>query len=81
VDEHPQYRMWKDRLESEEALEHSRAARRALRDAARVSWQQAWVSYKARRGILGRSVPRPRWWDIVGWVRWLLRLHAPGRAG
>lgn len=81
MDQTPLYLMWKDRLESEHALERARAERRAARELTRADWHVAWLSYKARRGDTGVPIPLPRWWNIVGWVRWLMKLHAPGRPG
>lgn len=81
MDDHPQYRMWKDRLDNEQALENARSARRAVREQARAEWQATWLSYKARRTLATLALPLPRWWNLVGWVRWLLRLHAAGRPG
>jgi hypothetical protein len=41
--DHPQYAMWKARLEAEQADEGERAARRALLDSKRHQWDEAWV--------------------------------------
>lgn len=79
--DHPLYRMWKERLELELAREAARAARIAARDEERVAWYQAWESYKSRLTETRSSLPLPRWWNLIGWLRWLLRLHAPGRPG
>lgn len=79
MDQHPQYKMWHDRWESEQSVERARVDQRARRELERASWYEAWHSYKARRGYLGVHYPLPRWWNLIGWVRWLLRLHAPGR--
>jgi hypothetical protein len=81
VTEHPRYRMWKDLLEREEAIERARAERRAARELERTSWYAAWNSYKQRRSAVSVRGPLPRWWNVLGWIRWLLRLHAPGRRG
>jgi hypothetical protein len=81
VDEHPQYRMWKDRLDAERQADAIRWARSAARELSRAEWQAAWASYKARIAAATVALPLPRWWNLLGWVRWLLRLHAPGRAG
>jgi hypothetical protein len=81
VDQHPQYRMWKDRLETEQGVERARAELRAARELASADWHIAWASYKARRDHKGALIPLPRWWNILGWVRWLMKLHAPGRPG
>jgi len=81
VTDHPLYRMWKERLELELAREAARAARIAARDEERVAWYQAWESYKSRLTETRSSLPLPRWWNLIGWLRWLLRLHAPGRSG
>jgi hypothetical protein len=80
MEEDPQYRMWKNRLDSERAVERARADRKAARELERASWYQAWEAYKDRLSVVAVAVPRPRWWNLVGWVRWLLRLHAPGGA-
>jgi hypothetical protein len=77
--EHPLLRMWRDRLDAELAQEQARAARRAAREAEHAGWHEAWRSYKARLTETRETVPLPRWWDMPGWVRFLLRLHAPGR--
>ena len=79
--EHPHYRMWRDRLDREEAAEQARAERRAAQEQERAEWYLAWERYKSRRSFMGSGQPLPRWWNIPGWVRWLLRLHAPGRHG
>ena len=77
--EHPMFRMWQDRLDAEKAQEQVRAALRATREAERAAWYEAWRAYKARLTETRDPARNPRWWDLVGWVRWLLRLHAPGR--
>jgi hypothetical protein len=77
--DHPLYRMWKEQLDRELAREAARAVRIAAREQERASWYQAWESYKARLSDTGRRQPLPRWWNLIGWARWLLRLHAPGR--
>ncbi|HEY3013400.1 MAG TPA: hypothetical protein VGJ36_11670 [Gemmatimonadales bacterium] len=77
--DHPLYRMWKDRLDADLAAGEARARRRAAREAELADWHEAWRTYKARRTELGEPVPTPRWWDVLGWIRWVLRLHAPGR--
>ncbi|MEO7238226.1 MAG: hypothetical protein ABIZ96_06395 [Gemmatimonadales bacterium] len=79
--EHPLLRMWRDRLEAELAQERARAARRAAREAEHANWEAAWRAYKGRLAETRDGLPLPRWWDILGWGRWLLRLHAPGRPG
>jgi len=81
VDQHPQYQMWKDRLEIEQAVERALLERRAARELARADWYAAWASYKDRHDQMLAHVPLPRWWNIPGWVRWLMKLHAPGRPG
>lgn len=70
--------MWKDRLEREAAQEHAKAARRADREAERAAWREAWEVYKVHRWTELDPTPRPAWWNLPGWVRYLLRLHAPG---
>ena len=77
--ESPLLRMWRDRLEQETAREDARAARRAVREAEHASWHEAWRSYKARRAAAANPSPLPRWWNLPGWVLWLVRLHSPGR--
>ena len=79
MNETPLFRMWQDRLEAEAAQEQLRAARRAARDAELAGWYEAWRSYKGRHGEVRDPVALPRWWSMLGWARWLLRLHAPGR--
>jgi hypothetical protein len=79
MNEHPLLRMWRDRLDAEVAQEQARAARLAAREAEHAGWHEAWRSYKARLTETRETVPLPRWWDMPGWVRFLLRLHAPGR--
>ena len=79
MDEHPLFRMWKDRLEEEEARLQLRAARMAEREAERAGWYAAWHSYKARLNVAPVRRSLPRWWNLPGWVMWLLRLHAAGR--
>lgn len=81
MNEHPLYRMWKDRFEAEQQADGIRLARIAVRELSRAEWQAAWNSYKARLAAVAVAIPLPRWWNVVGWVRWLLRLHAPGRSG
>ena len=81
VDEHPQYRMWKDRLETEREIQAIQLARRAARELSRSKWQATWVRYKAQIAAASVALPLPRWWNVFGWFRWLLRLHAPGRSG
>lgn len=71
--------MWKDRLDEERTRELVRAARRAERQAEEASWYTAWVAYKERANRALEPGARPSWWNVVGWARWLLRLHAPGR--
>lgn len=77
--EHPLLRMWKDRLEVEVRQEEARAARRAEREAEYAGWLEAWRTYKDRKPESRAGASLPRWWNLTGWVRWLLRLHAPGR--
>lgn len=77
--EHPLFRMWKDRLDAEMARERERTARRAQREQERGAWLAAWRAYKAEATGRYQPAPRPPWWNLWGWVRWLLSLHAPGR--
>jgi hypothetical protein len=79
MSETPLCRMWQDRLAAEVAQEQLRSARRAARDAELASWHEAWLAYKASHGEKRPPSALPRWWQLVGWARWLLRLHAPGR--
>lgn len=81
MDEHPHYRMWKDRLDVEQETDAIRRARSVARELSRAEWHAAWASYKARIAAATVALPLPRWWNVVGWVRWLFRLHAPGRSG
>jgi hypothetical protein len=81
VTEHPLLRMWKDRLEAEMARDRELAAQRVTREMERAAWYVAWRAYKAHATEAREHVPNPRWWDLLGWVRWLVRLHAPGRPG
>lgn len=81
VDEHPQYRMWKDRLDAEREVLAVQLARSAARELSRAEWHAAWASYKAQVAAARVSRPLPRWWNVFGWLRWLFRLHAPGRSG
>jgi hypothetical protein len=77
--EHPLYRMWMDRRDAEVAQEQARAARRAIREAEHAGWHEAWRTYKAHLTGAWQPEAMPRWWNILGWVRWLMRLHSPGR--
>jgi hypothetical protein len=73
VTDHPQYAMWKARLEAEVAAERERAKRRASRDDERQEWNEAWTQYRRRwhEGFLpGRGLPP--WWHLREWVRLLL---------
>jgi|SRR5215211_2040848 len=79
LNEHPLLRMWKDRLEVEVRQEQMRAARRAEREAEHANWLEAWRTYKDRDTAAQVGALLPRWWNLRGWLRWLLRLHAPGR--
>jgi hypothetical protein len=73
--------MWKDRLDIERAAERAMAERREARRLAWAGWHEAWTSYKARGENPSAKLPLPRWWNIRGWIRWLMKLHAPGRPG
>ena len=48
MNDHPQFRMWKDRLDAEMARQEEWSARRASRERARAGWYEAWRAYKAR---------------------------------
>src|SRR5688572_29729664 len=76
---HPLYQMWKDRLDTELIREQARADRRAVRARELAAWHEAWRAYKARSAAEYVPLPKPRWWNLLGWARWILRLHAPGR--
>jgi hypothetical protein len=78
VTEHPLFRMWKDRRDAEIARELERTVRRGEREREYARWLAAWVEYKARRTRSHPPAPKPRWWDLPGWGRWLFNLHAPG---
>jgi hypothetical protein len=79
MNEHPLFRMWKERLDAELAREKQRTARRVAREAERAGWYEAWALYKRRHTEIRTPLVLPRWWNLLGWLRWLLRLHAPGR--
>jgi hypothetical protein len=79
MDEHPIFRMWRDRLDEEVVQEEARAARRAVREAERAGWYEAWLAYKEHLTDRRDVVALPRWWNLLGWARYLLRLHSPGR--
>jgi hypothetical protein len=81
VDEHPRYRMWKDRLDEETARQAALVVIRAEREKERAAWYVTWQEYKAHSSLGVTRVPGPRWWNVRGWVLWLLRLHSPGRPG
>jgi hypothetical protein len=81
VDEHPQYRMWKDRLDGERQADAVRRARSSARELSLAEWRAAWASYKGRAAAAAVARPVPRWWNLFGWMRWLLHLHTPGRPG
>jgi NAD-dependent DNA ligase len=78
---HPLYQMWKDRLDAELVREQARADRRAVRARELAAWHEAWRTYKARATAEYVALPKPRWWNLLGWARWILRLHASGRPG
>jgi hypothetical protein len=78
VDEHPQFRMWKDRLDQESAKHQAKAERRAAREAEHAAWHAAWITYKSRLTEQHEATVLPKWWNLVGWLIWLTRLHAPG---
>ena len=70
--DHPQYAMWKARLEAEQAAVDERAARRALQDTERQQFDEAWVHYRKHwyEGFLpGRGLPP--WWNVRAWLRLL----------
>ena len=79
MSEHPLYRMWKERLDEEHAWEAARATRRAARESELAGWYEAWHSYKDRLTEASTPTRLPRWWNLIGWIRWLLRRHAPSR--
>jgi len=76
---HPLYQMWKDHLDTELVKQQARAERRAVRARELAAWHEAWRAYKARGAAEYVPLPKPRWWNLLGWARWILRLHAPGR--
>jgi len=60
VPDHPQYAMWKARLEAELAADRALAARRAARDADQDGRETAWMHYRRlwHEGLLpGRGLP------------------------
>ena len=70
--DHPQYAMWKARLEAEQADAGERAARRALQDTERQQMDEAWIHYRRHwyAGFLpGRGLPP--WWHVRAWLRLL----------
>jgi hypothetical protein len=72
LSDHPQYAMWKTRLEAELAANHERTARRAVRDAYQQDWDETWVTYRKHwyEGFLpGRGLPP--WWHVRVWLRLL----------
>ncbi len=77
--EHPLFRMWRDRLDAELEQEAARTARRAVRRAEWKEWYAAWHTYKEHRTTDVRPTARPRWWNVPGWLLYLMRLHSPGR--
>jgi hypothetical protein len=80
MEEHPLLRMWRDLLDAEIAQGQAQAARRAVREAERGAWYAAWSSYKAHGMENLKTTVRPRWWNVLGWALYSLRLHAPGRS-
>jgi hypothetical protein len=76
--EHPMFRMWRDRLHAELAQEQSRAVRQAEREAERKEWYAAWHTYKEHRATDPRRMVRPRWWNFLAWLLYLMRLRSPG---
>jgi hypothetical protein len=80
VTEHPLYRMWKERLDVEVAREAAWVERKAERERARADWYEAWRAYKARLDEIRAPERLPRWWNLLGWLRWfMVHLHPPGR--
>ena len=79
VTEHPLYLMWKERLDAELAREAALVQRKAEKERELADWYEAWHAYKARVGEVRAPVPLPRWWNLIGWFLWFMRLHAPGR--
>ena len=77
--EHPFYLMWKERLDAELAREALRAQHQAERERDRAEWHVAWRYYKARFNETRAPQPRPRWWNLIGWVLWLMRQYSPER--
>ena len=75
--DHPQYAMWKARLEAEQAAGRHKAARRRKGEAEQADWNRAWEDYKERwrAGMHGRGLPP--WWHLLDWVRILLGKPRP----
>lgn len=70
--DHPQYAMWKARLEAEQVLMRERAARQIALAAKRQELDKAWIQYRKHwyEGFLpGRGLPA--WWQIRAWLRLL----------
>ena len=65
ADEHPQLRMWRDRLDAELARQAAHAARRAVREAEREDWYAAWHQYKKHNTMEFDGAVRPRWWNFL----------------
>ena len=76
--ESPLYCMWKARLDAEQVSQAAWAARQAERERNRASWYEAWYTYRARVTESRSPQSHPQWWNAIGWIRWLVRLHAPG---
>jgi hypothetical protein len=77
--EHPLFRMWRDRLDAELAQEAAWTARRVHREAEWKEWYAAWHTYKERLTAEVSPRARPQWWNLPGWLLYLVRLHSPGR--
>jgi hypothetical protein len=70
--------MWKERLDAELAQQAAWAAHLAERERKQAGWHEAWRSYRGRLNALRSPAPRPRWWNLIGWMLYLLRFNAPG---
>lgn len=68
--DHPQYAMWRARLEAQLAAERERAMLRTARHSERQERDEAWVQYRRHwyEGFLpGRGLPP--WWHLRVWLR------------
>jgi hypothetical protein len=77
--DHPQYAMWKARLDAERAAACEREARRARRAVDQEDWKSAWDQYKARWREGWGPGRLPPWWHIGAWLRILFGKSRPYR--